>query len=392
MASLPASKRLCTTSPAKSTIKRPSLFLDTLPNDILDLILADTSPADLQGLRATNPKLRDFIDSKHYLIRAIRRAKLPSIVAICDRYPDATHYLPASLKPYNMEDTLPYNLMLVGGQCTVCGKYAGGPPLSSNLRVRLCGEDGCSRRMDEFTTSNWTIDTPNNVQQSAEHYAEIPYMNDLPSLTRQAILPSDEQCAGHRSRYLLREFNTNFYAWGRNIYDWSVFADAKNLHGSLEPIHWALCEWREWVSEEGRSVQKENLRILGDVARGCATTLEKLLEDPLTQRILWAHARDRAPVYWTTFRYLLKPNLDRRDEARVKRSATIPSTTLPKLEARVSVKRRPTPRNDRRALISSDKNRTAGWFTCARCQAKFDSVLEVGDHCDKVHSRKKVFS
>ena len=60
------------------------------------------------------------------------------------------------------------------------------------------------------------------------------------------------------------------------------------------------------------------VRRLGDVARGCATTLEKLLEDPLTQRILWAHARDCAPVYWTTFRYLLKPNLDRRDEVRVK--------------------------------------------------------------------------
>ena len=120
MASLPASKRICTTSPAESTIKRPSLFLDTLPNDILDLILVNSSAADLHGLRATNPKLRDFIDSKHYLIHAIRRAKFPSIVAICDRYPDATRYLPASLKPYNMEDTLPYNLMLVGGQCTVC--------------------------------------------------------------------------------------------------------------------------------------------------------------------------------------------------------------------------------------------------------------------------------
>ena len=215
--------------------------------------------------------------------------------------------------------------------------------MSSDLRVRLCGEvrsvtisawvpfanAACSGRMltphvlvclllprcflqltflrrDEFTTSNWTIDTPNNVQQSAEHYAEIPYMNDLPSLTRQAILPSDEQCAGHRSRYLLREFNTNFYAWGRDIYDWSVrtfdimndctlivrrqvFADAKNLHGSLEPvrihrrgrqsliaplqIHWALCEWREWVSVEGRSVHKENLRMYVLAVDWCADAL-----------------------------------------------------------------------------------------------------------------------
>ncbi|KAL1726598.1 hypothetical protein EV714DRAFT_276382 [Schizophyllum commune] len=390
MASLPASKRICTTSPAKCTVKRPSLFLDTLPNDILDLILADTSPADLQGLRAANPKLRDFIDSKHYLIRAIRRAKLPSIVAICDRYPDATHYLPASLKPYNMEDTLPYNLMLVGGQCTVCGKYAGGPPLSSNLRVRLCGEDECSRRMcsDEFTTCNWTIDTPNYVQQGADNYAEIPYMNDLPSLSRRAILPSDDQCAGYRSRYILREFNTSFYAWGMDIYGWSVFSDAKNLHGSLEPIHWALCEWREWVSEEGRSVQRENLRILGEVARECATTLERLLKDPLTQRILWAHARDCAPVYWTTFRYLLDPRLDRRDEARVKKSATSLSPTLPKLEVRVSVKRRPAPGNNRKALVS--RSRTLSWFTCAQCQAKFNSAAKVGNHCDKVHSGKKV--
>ncbi|KAI5832208.1 hypothetical protein K523DRAFT_298760, partial [Schizophyllum commune Tattone D] len=67
---------------------------------------------------------------------------------------------------------------------------------------------------------------------------------------------------------------------------------------------------------------------LGDVARECATTLERLLKDPLTQRILWAHARDCAPVYWTTFRYLLNSNLDRRDEARDKKSATSLSPTL----------------------------------------------------------------
>ena len=70
-----------------------------------------------------------------------------------------------------------------------------------------------------------------------------------------------------------------------------------------------LIRRRAWLTD---------VRRLGDVARECATTLEKLLKDPLTQRILWAHARDCAPVYWTTFRYLLDPRLDRRDEARVK--------------------------------------------------------------------------
>ncbi|KAI5832898.1 hypothetical protein K523DRAFT_370268 [Schizophyllum commune Tattone D] len=240
----------------------------------------------------------DILD--YILSAAIQRAQLPSSLAICERYPDATQHLSACLKPINNEDTIWYRLLLAGGSCTACGKFAGGPPLSSNLRVRLCGEYDCMARVcsNEFTAPN-CIDFPNDHLGLAEINSYIPYMNDFDNINHCAIRPDDEQSIFNRCRYLRKEYDQAYS--GTEMFETLAHWDnLRLLHKALEPFHIFFSAWRHRIATESRPIYEKNLEDLEKFVNKKGQTLEAALKDPLVQRVLAAHVRDKTPIYWAT--------------------------------------------------------------------------------------------
>ncbi|KAL1754164.1 hypothetical protein FB107DRAFT_276011 [Schizophyllum commune] len=46
-----------------------------------------------------------------------------------------------------------------GGPCSICNRWAGGPPVSSDLRMRLCGSTHCWTELfsDTYSTETWSL-------------------------------------------------------------------------------------------------------------------------------------------------------------------------------------------------------------------------------------------
>ncbi|KAL1717888.1 hypothetical protein EV715DRAFT_159047, partial [Schizophyllum commune] len=294
--------------------------LDNMPGEVLGGIFLCCSAGDLQGLRMTARIFRTRIDAENHLDQAVRRAALPlcnDIIAglgDLDMFRMGLH-LPNSLLPLPSGGENPsYMLMLAGGLCSVCGKYAGGPPYSSNLRVRLCGEVSLWRVLDisEYTYPVDFSQTPNDQHWLAAWFAQVPYINSLENINRAAVHPGDPHCELNRCRYLRAEFdqfsNTDaisIWAPAPELPPWECPQElALKRHEALEPIHHALCAWRHRAEVKGRQIREKNLETLEKYATAQGRSMEDLLSDPLIQRILAAHARDLACAYPSTFTHL----------------------------------------------------------------------------------------
>ncbi|KAI5891062.1 uncharacterized protein SCHCODRAFT_02543856 [Schizophyllum commune H4-8] len=318
----PPAKRSRSTSVGLTSVEIQRLFLDRFPDELLEQILLECSAGDLQGLRVTSRKLRTFIDSKRLLDQAIKRAGLPSCSEVVERLGDWPNmlkmmlYLPRSLlhDSVNQSDSESYKLMVAGGLCTVCGKYAGGPPYSSNLRVRLCGESNCMSRIssNEYTHFEHFDDTHNYQQSFIVAYAQVPYMNSLGNINYSAVYPGDPQCESNGCRYLRAEYEQRNMAIALAVLcpepelpPWQCPQElALRRHEALEPIHYAFCAWRHRATVEGRDIYNKNLDVLKDYARDHKRSMDDVLMDPLIQRVLFAHARDQAYAYPSTFTHL----------------------------------------------------------------------------------------
>ncbi|KAL1739423.1 hypothetical protein HDZ31DRAFT_77609, partial [Schizophyllum fasciatum] len=232
---LPQTKRARTAPPGPTSVRRlhSTLSLDDLPDPILACV-RECLPVDLQALRVTNWRLRNLVDSDHYLDVAIARSGLPTSLEVCMEFPQETSYLPTSLKPINFVDNWAFKLMLSGGYCTACGKYAGGLPLSSNLRIRLCGEYDCLARIcsDEFTAPDWSMAFPNDHAYHALNCAHIPYMNDFDNINQCAVRPNNDQCMSYRSRYLRKELDQDLDQFPETMAYWD---DKRRLRNALQP-------------------------------------------------------------------------------------------------------------------------------------------------------------
>ncbi|KAL1714799.1 hypothetical protein EV715DRAFT_208855 [Schizophyllum commune] len=375
------------------------LVLYDLPQDILDYILSVCSPADLQCLRATNVRFRALIDKGRYLEAAIQRAQLPPSLAICERFQDATQHLPACLKPINNEDTIWYRLLLAGGSCTACGKFAGGPPLSSNLRVRLCGEYDCMARVcsNEFTAPNWSIDFPNDHLGLAEINSYIPYMNDFDNINHCAIRPEDEQSMFNRCRYFRKEYDQAYS--GTEMFETLAHWDnLRLLHKALEPFHLFFSAWRHRIATESRPIFEKNLENLEKFVNKKGQTLEAALKDPLVQRVLTAHVRDKTPIYWATLASLHRAEPDK---------ALVPSMSSVAVQEQLASTKSATQRvkatsqAPARPLCKAPKGRqnpapTRGVvYRCAQCivryghgsTAAFRTPFLLNKHHREVHSK-----
>ncbi|KAL1757380.1 hypothetical protein FB107DRAFT_272981 [Schizophyllum commune] len=331
----PPSKRLCSTSvrTPSGRERRPCLLFAILPAILLEEIFLRCSAGDLQGLRATSRKLRALIDSKGHMDLAIKRAGLPSCFNIIEKlgeWPNMLRtmlYLPLSLLygPADQNDSDSYKLMLAGGLCTVCGKYCGGPPYSSNLRVRLCGESNCMSRIssNEYTRFEQSYPNPSYQQAEVACYAQVPYMNGLKNINHSAVHPGDPPSESNGCRYLKAEWEQfdmtirlAFFSPEPVLPPWECPRElAARRHEALEPIHYALCAWRHQAEVEGREIQEENMKILRTYATNQQRTVEDVLADPLIQRVLAAHARDQAFAYTSTFTHLRDGKGPPKDEA-----------------------------------------------------------------------------
>ncbi|KAI4527631.1 hypothetical protein K525DRAFT_283897 [Schizophyllum commune Loenen D] len=321
----PPSKRLCSTSvrTPSGRERRPCLLFAILPAILLEEIFLRCSAGDLQGLRATSRKLRALIDSKGHLDLAIKRAGLPSCFDIIEKlgeWPNMLRtmlYLPLSLlyDPADQNDSDSYKLMLAGGLCTVCGKYCGGPPYSSNLRVRLCGEVS----WNEYTHSEHFYPNPSYQQWEVACYAQVPYMNGPKSINQSAVHPGDPQSESNGCRYLKAEWEQLNMTIRLAMFSPEPVLPPWERSDIVLQIHYALCAWRHRAEVKGREVQEENMKTLRTYATSQQRTVEDVLADPLIQRVLAAHARDQAFAYPSTFTHLRDGKGPPKDEVEKRR-------------------------------------------------------------------------
>lgn len=320
-----------------STLPHRSL---ALPVELWHIVLSSCSPADLYLLSVSWGFFRTLIlaDGMKVLEKAAIRAHYPLCIDIFRKYLEDCSHLPECLKPRNGKDSSTFLFVMCGGPCTVCGTWAGGPPDSSHLRVRVCGREECTARIrsKQYSSPYWSYtDFPDEYLLPLEASFWIPYTIDFKAFDVQSAAEVGSGHAPHverpYSRYLVEDQDQ---AW-REVCDvrggiesmfvsegdpWKLVpGDAKELrlaqvyeerskrHRALERIYVHVCNWRKQTDEAGQSIRDANVAILRGIALQLKTSLATLLEDPLTQRILAAHSRDLAYAYRSTFRHLTDP-------------------------------------------------------------------------------------
>ncbi|TRM58023.1 hypothetical protein BD626DRAFT_513028 [Schizophyllum amplum] len=276
-----------------------------------------------------------MVDDNPKMFRRIFDAQYPSCQSVCDRFPRTTEHLAEELKPSATglnSDT--YMRLVSGGYCTVCGIWAGGPPVSSNLAYRLCGQHRCRRQL---CTANYTreyrcISAKTDFRLkpkppgAAKHFLPIEASDWIPYLDDLDIRGHQLRVLGN-GRYPLRDLektweDLRFFVPAHLRYSrWSIMditspkghqvvqkyrEQAKRYH-ALESIYKSLAESRMADTKLRKCIKKSNLAKLREVALEREVPLEKLQDDPLVQRILAAHLHDLAHVYLATFRDLQLP-------------------------------------------------------------------------------------
>ncbi|KAI4519788.1 hypothetical protein K525DRAFT_271405 [Schizophyllum commune Loenen D] len=257
---------------------------------------------------------------------------------------------------------------LCGGICTVCGTYAGGPPISSDLKVYLCGK----ARISEFKTVH-IIDLQIRRRVVMPNYARtypvlslhphthtdlsqhtlrndsltirpLPFGDEhlrfLPAGSPEALIPFiDERefvCRLPPSEELQPELHLE--ARFRFLREAShEIWDKFNMHISMQPamldprftvfhsssVHLKKrYKWRLRLHETTKQMyyacaKQSRKRVsllwkahnvkLEKVAAANGTTVKALRKNPAVQRILVAHLRDLSPVYPSTFHFLKAP-------------------------------------------------------------------------------------
>ncbi|KAL1698243.1 hypothetical protein EV121DRAFT_284808 [Schizophyllum commune] len=319
--------RLCRLSPRP--VSSAKLLINRFPNELWALILASCSAADLCCLRATHEYLRVLIDEKNsrLLKDAFKRSGLPSFQSIVARWPDLDlTRIPRRYQSTGEDEAVPYILMMCGGWCTVCGRWSGAPPFSSDLSVRLCGSGDCTSLMFSNLYSHWaggSEDDDSTLPTEASYW--LPYLHAIGPTTAP---PSRGRCVWYAMwpyferrdcRYLLshimnidcREMDDS-PAWSLGTLPRSI--DIDNLledyderavtHEAIETIYLAIAEWRQQNQLDSAPIREANLGALRDVVTDLHMDFGLIRNDPLTQRILAAHARDLALVYPSTFLHL----------------------------------------------------------------------------------------
>lgn len=290
-------------------------------------------------------------DLKKIVKDAQCHGRLPSCVDICLRHPIETQHLPEIFRPEGGEDSFQFFAMVTGGPCAVCSRWAGFPPCTSDLSVRLCGREQClaELRSDRHTHKNWSLTgsskrffLPSEVSFWVPYYADVADIcrkqKWQPSNCRTVEGPYPTYIKRRGCRFLLDDLNSamsdvcsldldasylevEHAPW--SLSDWHRenklskvlainYKERANAHGALETIYWAILEWHRQSYEAGKSIRKANLAVLATIAEDRGTTLEAVQKDDRTQRVLAAFSRDLEHVSLSTFHYLPPVEKDRR--------------------------------------------------------------------------------
>ncbi|KAI5890924.1 uncharacterized protein SCHCODRAFT_02543534 [Schizophyllum commune H4-8] len=325
---------------AKSVTPTASL-IDRFPNELWYTILKSCSAADLCCLRTAHPHLRTLVDDKkmRLLKEAFRGTGLPSFSDIEARWPEYDlSWFSAAFMPTVEDNATAYILMMCGGRCSVCDAWTGAPPFSSNLCVRLCGSSDCTALMFSNAYSRregCSEDEDLSLPTEASYW--LPYLHVIGPTAQP---PSRGSCVWYGlwpylqrrdCRYLLCNIRQAFDELSAIDGDcrpsdgapaWSLSAcpqsdDIDDLlekygtraiaHEAMETIFLEIAEWRQGNQVASAPIREANLHTLRTVVNDLHMDFGLIRKDPLTQRVLAAHARDLALVYPSTFLYLSPP-------------------------------------------------------------------------------------
>ncbi|KAL1752742.1 hypothetical protein FB107DRAFT_219280, partial [Schizophyllum commune] len=326
-----------------------ALVLCGLPTELWDLVFSYSSFADLCTCRATHPYFRRLIDDKDLkrLKSAFQRSGLPSLTSALQRFADTdevANNLPSIFKSNDDgTDSLACMQLLGSGYCKVCGAQTGELPLSSDLQVRVCGKANLLLSTT-FSREEWNGGRPGRYEffLASEASEFLPYIRKLDNSAPPDRGTRITYCYGEYldrlgSRYILGDIlqaseelsdvGVNFMsqdeAWSLSNYPvdpgafdppdheatirlLETWKERAARHHALETIFMAITEWWRATAARRQSTHEKNLAALRTtVAEKPGVDLEDILGNPLTQRILAAHARDGTCTNSFTFRDLL---------------------------------------------------------------------------------------
>ncbi|KAL1679317.1 hypothetical protein EV122DRAFT_277335 [Schizophyllum commune] len=295
-------------------------------------IMSHCSVFDLFCLRDACHLFRTMIDQE-MLQDALGDAGLSHL---CDITDEAKVYLPVALG-----DLTTFMKMLCVGPCSVCGIWTAQPPTSSDLKIRLCGNEDCAKFMySTEMTRGWhdlpTCITYGTFEPDVEEgplpklamFWQARMLRDLSPYVDGWPLPiNDILWGGPNCRFVLKdrrraERELAQIGWRSDA------ADPDNIVASSGHILGAICyedeyrwrcarhrhtmiiynsyvKWRVANLQKSAEVREKNLEILS--ARAEYLNKDYDPDHPFTKRILEAHARDGSLILTPAVDCLFSP-------------------------------------------------------------------------------------
>ncbi|KAL1670126.1 hypothetical protein GGF50DRAFT_109507 [Schizophyllum commune] len=295
-------------------------------------IMSHCSVFDLFCLRDACHLFRTMIDQE-MLQDALGDAGLSHL---CDVTDEAKVYLPVALG-----DLTTFMKMLCVGPCSVCGIWTAQPPTSSDLKIRLCGNEDCAKFMySTEMTRGWhdlpTCITYGTFEPDVEEgplpklamFWQARMLRDLGPYVDGWPLPiNDILWGGPNCRFVLKdrrqaERELAQIGWKGDA------ADPDNIVASSGHILGAICyedeyrwrcarhrhtmiiynsyvKWRVANLQKSAEVREKNLEILS--ARAEYLSKDYAPDHPFTKRILEAHARDGSLILTPAVDCLFSP-------------------------------------------------------------------------------------
>ncbi|KAL1673890.1 hypothetical protein EV122DRAFT_282517 [Schizophyllum commune] len=221
-----------------------------------------------------------------------------------------------------------------GGPCSICNRWAGGPPVSSDLRMRLCGSTHCWTELfsDTYSTETWSLglfpkgetalyDLPFEASEWIPYVVDDDYVSELtPNRPVTVTLPW-LSFVYPRRRYLVCEQSEAFFeliasgiAYRSQDCAWELGHlpkeallieeyDLATLN-SLCLRFTQRCQRHRALEASGKEELQSSKYRLCQIASEQDLCIDHVLGDPLVQRICAAFDRDGAYADFSAFRHL----------------------------------------------------------------------------------------